>query len=83
MKLNHPAYSGTINTGPLEDALYEGVQSRLSDDGINVSVRKIALALTGLYDVPSDSFYAAYDNEVSALRRRYLGIAGLESKEEK
>lgn len=67
MRIKSPGYTEPIELSPLETALYESVASELE-----ATAEQVALVLFGRYGIPSDAFYAAYDNEVSRLRARYL-----------
>lgn len=67
MQFTHPAYPhGPINVGPLETALFEAVAERTKK-----TPQDVAVALFGLHGIPSDAFYAAYDNEVGDLVARF------------
>ena len=71
MRVKTKAY-GTIDLGPLETALFEAVSDHIQyNDDRYVPVSRIAATLTGLHAVPSDYFWAAWDNEVSALADLY------------
>lgn len=72
MKIVAPAY-GEITISTLETALFEAVAARLKENGTEATAEEVAIKLVGRYGVPSDSFYAAYDNEVAALAERFSG----------
>lgn len=68
MQVSIPAYNNGVpmDVGPLETALYEAVAEK-----VGVTPEQVAQALFGRHEVPSDAFYAAYDDEVSVLTERY------------
>jgi len=70
-EISHPSY-GKVQVEGVEAALFEAAAETLSDNASqDITPETVALTLMGLHGVPSDGFWAAWDNEVGTLVGRF------------